>query len=64
MLSPVSLAAFSTASVSPLSAPGAASTGPVARPFADPLRQAAPAPSLPSASGATPPRGSLLDLSV
>ena len=64
MLSPVSLAAFSTSAVAPLSAPGAASTGPVARPFADPPRQPAPAPPLPSGSGATPPRGSLLDLSV
>lgn len=64
MLSPVSLAAFSTA---PVAAPGATPpTGPVARPFADHARNAAPALTLPPAPGAgpTPPRGSLLDLSV
>ncbi len=63
MLSPISLAAFSTTSVAaPLPAAGAVpGSGAVARPFAEPAR---PAPSLPAATGAIPPRGSLLDLSV
>jgi hypothetical protein len=71
MLSPISLAAFSTvpagvgsgvAPASPLAA--AQGTGPVSRPFADPSRQVAPTQALPTAPGATLPRGSLLDLSV
>jgi hypothetical protein len=66
MLSPISLAAFSTvpaaAPASPLAA--AHGTGPVSRPFADPTRQAAPTQALPPSPGATLPRGSLLDLSV
>jgi hypothetical protein len=66
MLSPISLAAFSTVPVAAPMSPLAASpsAGPVTRPFADPSRQAAPVPALPSAPGAIPPRGSLLDLSV
>ncbi len=64
MLSPISLAAFSTTTAAaPLPAPGAApGAGAVARPFADPARQGAP--SQPADPGAIPPRGSLLDLSV
>jgi hypothetical protein len=62
MLSPISLAAFSAAPASPVAA--ALGPGPVLRPFADPARQAAPAPALPPAPGAPLPRGSLLDLSV
>jgi hypothetical protein len=66
MLSPISLAAFSTTAVAtPLPAAGAApGSGALARPFADPARQASPAPALPAAPGTTPPRGSLLDLSI
>ena len=66
MLSPISLAAFSTApTAAPSPSLGAApNAGAVARPFVDPQRQGAPSQPLPAAPGTIPPRGSLLDLSV
>ena len=65
MLSPISLAAFSTTQVVTPPQPLASSpTGPLARPFADPARQGTPSTSQPAAPGTIPPRGSLLDLSV